>query len=155
MSRLVASPSLSGRSFSVEDVDGLSVVIQVDEEGLLSESVLTTVSRDGDGNLLELVEVEHPTPGQPTLQYFVFPDMKGVPSKYREFAVEIKGRLAVPVRYVRGTHLEKEVVELDEELEEVILAHPALRGLIRRVDEDAEEGSEDSQEEEEEAQDEE
>lgn len=142
MSHLLASPSLSGRTLSIADQDGQAIIVSIGEDGLLSQEALTTVSRDGEGNLLKLVEVDHPTPGEPTLQYFVFPEMKGVPASVREFAVEVNGRLAVPTRYVRGTHVEKEAVEIDEDLEEVILAHPATRGLIRRVDDDAEEGSE-------------
>lgn len=158
MSHLLASPSLSGRTLSIADKDGRAIILSVGADGLLSQEALTTVSRDEDGNLLELVEVAHPTPGEPTLQYFVFPEMKGVPASVREFAVEVDGRLAVPTRYVRGAHVEKEAVEVDEDLEEVILSHPATRGLIRRVEDDAEEGSEDvseASEEEDEAQEEE
>ena len=145
---LQAAPSLAGRTFTVRGADGVSLVVAVDEEGFLSTEVQVSSARDEHGNLLELVEVEHPQAGEPPLQYFRFPELDGeVPADNRPFAVEVNGELVVPVRYVRGQHMAKEFVELTEEMEEAILNHQGMRQLIRRV-EDAEDEQEDSEAEE-------
>lgn len=149
---LQAAPQLAGRTITVQDSKGLPVVVSVDEEGFLSTGAITQVIRDGDGNLLEALEVEHPVKGEPALHYFVFPELGGIPAELETFSVEVDGQLVVPARYVRGTHVEREVVEISEELEDLILAHQATAGLLRRVDnasevvQDEAEGSEASDE---------
>lgn len=134
---LQAAPHLSGRTITVQDAQGLPVVIAVDEDGFLSRQGLVAVPRDGDGNLLEVREVEV-GPGEPVAQYFVFPELDEVPPELTALAVDLDGEQAVLARYVRGVHMVKEQVEIDEELEELILAHQATAGSVRRVELDSE-----------------
>lgn len=141
---LQTAPQLEGKEFTIRGPNGLAIRLSVDEDGILSQEVMTSVILDGDDNELTVVEVEG-VDGQPDQHFFAFAD--GIPSKYAQFAVDVDDLEVVPARYVRGVHGEKEMVELDEELEDFILADSSVGPMIRRV-EDAEEGSEDSQEEE-------